>query len=114
MAPIKPKAPRKGTEGDYPPLPAWIEAPGGKVTISTQKDIRHDDDKVACWGMWDESDRTIKIDESVKGRLQWGVFYHEATHVALSDSGLNNILQPEIIEAICDAVSTQRMRERFG
>jgi hypothetical protein len=34
--------------------------------------------------------------------------------VALDDSGLSNGMEAAIVEAICDAIASARMRERFG
>ena len=45
---------------------------------------------------------------------RWRTFYHELTHVAVIDSGLANNLRDKIHEALCDAMATARMRERFG
>jgi hypothetical protein len=45
---------------------------------------------------------------------QWRTLFHELTHVALDDSGLSNGMNDELVEAVCDAVATQRVREMFG
>jgi hypothetical protein len=34
--------------------------------------------------------------------------------VALDDAGLSNGMNYELVEAVCDAIASARMRERFG
>jgi Zn-dependent peptidase ImmA (M78 family) len=97
----------------YPPLPKEVEGPGGTVTvICTKAGIKHEN--AECWGLYDSEARTITIDMRAKPRQRWLTFYHELVHVALIDAGLNNGIPDQLHEAICDAVATARMRERFG
>lgn len=96
----------------YPPLPKSVQAPGGLIKVITTKDnIKHEN--AECWGLYDPEMRTITIDMKAAPRQRWLTFFHELTHVALIDSGLNNGMSDALHEAICDAVATQRMRERF-
>ena len=67
-----------------------------------------------AWGLWDAENRIIWIAARIPLELQWRVFYHELMHVALSDSGLENVLPEDGVEALCDAVSSARMVERMG
>jgi Zn-dependent peptidase ImmA (M78 family) len=83
------------------------------VSIGLVEKLKHPDG-TECWGIWDDSTRTILLDKSANRRHQWRVLYHELAHVALSDAGLDNGIGDELVEAICDAVATARMRERFG
>ena len=101
------------TRKTFPPLPKAISAPGGDVAVVLVDKLKHPDG-TECWGIWDDSTRTISLDKSANRRHQWRVLYHELAHVALGDAGLDNGIGDELVEAICDAVATQRMRERFG
>lgn len=96
-----------------PALPKRLTAPGGDVAIVLVDKLKNDDG-TECWGLWDDSTRTISLDRSANRRHQWKVLYHEQCHVALGDAGLDNGIHDELLEAICDAVATARMRERFG
>jgi hypothetical protein len=96
----------------YPALPRELEGPAGTISIIKKTPIVCEG--VACWGLWDEATRTISIDPTAPPRHQWKVLFHEMAHVALDDSGLSNGLSDELVEALCDAVSVARMRERFG
>lgn len=98
---------------NFPPLPKIVTAPGGDVTIVLSPKIKHPDGD-ECWGMWDESIRTITLDKTATKRHQWRVLFHELTHVALDDAGLSNGMPYELVEAVCDAIASARMRERFG
>ena len=97
----------------YPLLPKTIMGPGGRVKVLMQKKVTHEDN-TDCWGIWDEGTRTVKVATHALPRQQWHTFYHEVTHIAMTDSGLDDVLSNEVHEAICNAVATQRMRERFG
>ncbi len=97
----------------FPPLPKVIAAPGGDVTVTLVKQLRHPDG-TECWGLWDDAARTITIDRTGGRRHQWKVLFHELAHVALGDAGIDNGLDDRLAETICDAIATARMRERFG
>jgi hypothetical protein len=47
-------------------------------------------------------------------RQQCHTLFHEFTHLCLAESWLTNGIGHELEEAICDAISTGLMRERFG
>jgi hypothetical protein len=97
----------------YPALPKRLDAPGGAVTIvRVVGDLTAQG--VACWGTWEPHTRTIEVSKGAPMAHQWKVLFHELAHVALDDSGLSNGLTDEMQEALCDAVATARMRERFG
>lgn len=95
----------------YPPLPKSVMAPGGEVTVWLVDKAGTNGD---AWGTWQEATRTVEIEKSAQPRHRWRVFYHEMTHVALDDAGLSNGMPEELVEAICDAMASARMRERFG
>lgn len=96
----------------YPKLPETVFASGGDVIIVLKPRIKHGTEEL--WGSWEESTRVVEIDSTASPRHQWRTFYHELTHVALTDSGADELLTDGTTEMICDAISTARMRERFG
>lgn len=94
----------------YPKLPHSVMTMLGPVPVRLVKDWKDE----SAWGMWHRDRRTIEIDARQTPELQWSTFFHEVTHCALDDSGLANILTEPQQEALCDAMATARMRERFG
>lgn len=101
----------------WPKIPASVRAPGGRIPVTFKPGLRHPDGK-ECLGLWHENERELELDVAMAPKDAWRVYFHELTHVALTESGLANVLLPVIndegIDAICDAVATQRMAERFG
>lgn len=96
----------------FPKLPARLMAPGGEVLVRIKRQPKVD--KQDVWGSWDESTRVIEIDGTAPPAHQWHTLYHELTHVALADAGADELMTEDLVEMLCDAVSTARMRERFG
>lgn len=100
----------------YPPLPKIVRCMGGDVPVAQvgRKKIQEWADKgEELFGYYHEKDRYICILKSMPAEQRWRVFYHEWVHVVLEDSGLANGLAPELEEALCDAIASARMRERF-
>lgn len=98
-----------------PRIPKKIMGAGGPITIQfrkpkMQEGIPKTEDS---WATWDDSTRIIEVDSGASAVHQWRVFFHEVTHAMLADSGLENIFDDKVVEAICDANATARMRERF-
>ncbi len=99
----------------YPPLPKSFGAPLSSVRVVVGKfPAPTENDEDGDYGVWSELTREIKINAAHPLWQQWQSYFHEATHVALSDSGIDELLTTEMLEAVCDAVATQRFRERFG
>ncbi len=98
----------------YPPLPREVQAGGGAVTVETVTPPLRAEDGTVCNGLYDSERRHIRVDGDLPRAHQWRVFFHEMVHVALLDPGLDNGISEPLHEAICDALSTARMRERFG
>ena len=95
---------------ELPLLPEHFDAPLGRVDVV----VRHfDGPDHGDYGQWLESARTIELNESMSEQQQWIALFHEQTHVALSDSGVDEVLTEEMVEAICDAIATARFREQF-
>lgn len=98
----------------YPPIPRLLEAPGGAVTVVLKPAGKVGTGGAECWGTWEPHTRTVELDKSAPPAHQWRVLFHELAHVALDDAGLSNGMNDELVEAVCDAIASQRMRERFG
>ena len=96
----------------YPKLPVRFDALAGEVRLRLRPRTKADGRD--AWGSWDENTRVIEIDATALPRHQWQTLYHELAHAALTDSGVEEILTDQVVEAICDCVATARMRERFG
>jgi len=97
----------------WPPLPRRMQGVGGPVVVKRRKGLLTEDRREA-WGLWDAEHRTIWIAPGLPREMQWRVLYHELMHVALSDSGLENVLPADGVEALCDAVASARIVERLG
>ena len=97
----------------WPPLPRRMQGVGGPVVVKRRKALLTEDGREA-WGLWDAEHRTIWIAPRLPLQMQWRVFYHELMHVALSDSGLENVWPADGVEALCDAVASARIVERLG
>lgn len=104
----------------FPKLPATVEGSGGPIRVRLVKspqdydDDDHDPKKAKCWGTYSACVRLIEIARDTDPRFQWHTFYHEWTHSALMDSGASSRLGKRKEEALCEAIATARMRERFG
>jgi len=97
----------------WPVLPRRVQCVGGPVVVKRRKGLLTEDGREA-WGLWDAEHRTIWIAPRLRREMQWRVFYHETMHVCLSDSGLENVLPVDGVEALCDAVASARIVERLG
>ena len=101
----------------FPPIPKVVRCPGGDVPVSVvpKKEMQKWADKgEELLGYYNEKDRYIWVLREMPPEQRWRVFYHEWSHVLLEDSGITNGLNHEMEEALCDAISAARMRERWG
>jgi Zn-dependent peptidase ImmA (M78 family) len=101
----------------YPPIPESIDAPSGRIQIVMSDDLDGKNpkpDDVDTMGQYDYLTRIISLRRKMTRRQQWFTLFHELTHLWLHESGLTNGLNHQLEEAICDAVGTGMMRERFG
>ena len=97
---------------DYPKLPRTVMGAAGPITVVHQAKVTYRGEE--CWGLWDDATRTITICSGATLSHQWRILFHEETHAALSDSGVDCVLGVKTVELICVAMSTARTRERFG
>lgn len=84
-----------------PRVPKALWSSLGPLPVVVTSNIPED-----AMGMFTYRPRTITLDKTNGPAAMWGTFWHEATHVALWDSGIHNGLTHELEEAICDAVGT--------
>lgn len=56
------------------------------------------------FGRFMPAERRIEVAQDATPAMLWSTFWHEATHVALFDSGANNVLTEQQIEVVCDAL----------
>lgn len=107
--------PKKPAPKRYPPLPKWVQGAGGVIDVAVVEkvDATGDDDHDVL-GVFNPTIRRIEVLKGLRGDQRWLVFFHELTHAALWDSGASNAMSEQVQEIVCDAVATQRLRERFG
>lgn len=55
-------------------------------------------------GLYKYVERRIEIEPKMAPEARWSTLWHEAVHVALNDSGVQNVLTKDQAEAVCDAV----------
>lgn len=96
----------------FPPIPKEVHAPGGLIAVRKVPQISISGQE--CWGIWEDHERRISLDQTASAQHLWKVYFHELTHAWLDDSGISNGISDELNEAICDAIAAGRMRERFG
>ena len=97
----------------YPPIPTLIRGAGGAITVRRVKRPRGSNGE-DCWATWDDARRAIRLDRDAPLEHQWRVLFHELTHSALHDAGIENLLDDAGVEAICDAMASSRMAEFRG
>lgn len=98
---------------EYPALPKRIRGAAGSIAVRLLKRVRGDEGD-ACWGTWDQSTRTIRIEKGVPRQHQFRTLYHELAHATLDDAGIGYLLTNEGTEAICEAFASSRMQELRG
>ena len=96
-----------------PAFPVEVMGLGGPITVEIADKLT-DEDGGHCWGLWMAPQRLVKIERHTSRDHMWATLYHELIHAALDDSGLSNMLTEPQQEALCDALATARIRERFG
>lgn len=84
-----------------PRIPKALWSAVGALPVILKNTLVSTDD---AYGMFYSDSRTIAIDSSVSKATQLATFWHEATHVALWDSGVEQSLTDPQLEAVCDAM----------
>lgn len=62
--------------------------------------------RLEAMGYFSHLKRTVDVLDSLPLEQKWQTFWHEVLHVALWDSGANNVLESRAQELVCDAVGT--------
>lgn len=97
----------------WPPIPAVVQGMGGPITVRVIPNPK-DEDGNELWGSWEQSTRVIEIDAAAPIEFRWHTLGHELCHAALGDSGLVNVIEEKLVEALCDAFGTARVQEMRG
>jgi hypothetical protein len=92
------------------PFPTSMETIAGRVEVRLVPNLYADSTKV--WGVWWWGKRLIEIEANAPTWIRWHTLHHELCHVSLDASGLANVTPDKMQEAICDAMASNRMRER--
>ena len=93
----------------WPPLPRSVMGLGGPIAIVRSRRIVEVGDE--CWGLWDREKRRISILASIPREHQWRTYFHELGHAALTDSGVEELVDDKVHEALVVAIASARMQE---
>lgn len=94
----------------WPALPTVVQGAGGPIRVRMVKRATGNDGE-ACWGTWEPSSRTIRLERGASLEHRHRVLFHELTHAAIDDAGLCHLLTAEAQETLCDCISSARMAE---
>lgn len=83
--------------------PKHLTIGGQKIKVLVKKDLKADDGGVA-YGLYCYGDRTIELNAENDQSQQLPTLLHEAVHAALKISGVGELLDPKLEEAICVAI----------
>lgn len=86
-------------------LPAKVYSQLGPVPVLLDDKI-HADKKEPAFGLFSGRERSIRVDSGSSPENQLATLMHEVVHLALFDSGSNNVLTNAQAEVVCDAVGT--------
>lgn len=93
----------------WPPLPRRLKGAGGPITVRLVKRVRVEGE--SCWGSWEPSTRTVRLEKGAPIEHQWRTLHHEWMHAVLHDSGIQELLSEEGQEALCQAIACARIAE---
>lgn len=71
------------------------------VSLSDERAARED-----LYGVFMPGERRIEIASGMTRDVEWATYWHEVSHVILTDAGANNSLTEQQQEVVCDAVGT--------
>lgn len=94
-----------------PPIPKSVPSLLGPVAVSIVADIPSPEPDRTRFGEWSYIERRIRIKRDIPLIVQWATLYHEIMHMWLEDTGVNNGMDAELVERICDAAGTNRANE---
>ena len=101
---------------DYGVLPDSLFLPAGVVRVLLVDSIGTPEPNRMILGRFNALTRTVYISKQIESPQQrLKTLHHEVCHIVLIDSGIQNILytvlDPQMIETLCDALATARMAE---
>jgi len=76
-------AAKKRLEKELPPIPDSVPSAKGRVEVRLVKDLE------SCSGLYDPIERVILVESNLTLVDKWCVVFHEAVHMAISDSDLS-------------------------
>jgi hypothetical protein len=85
-----------------PPLPKNMFSILGLLPVGVLDSRQAEEHQM--FGLFMPDNRIVAIADAMTDEMKWVTFWHEATHVALCDSGVAHTLTKEQTEAVCDAV----------
>jgi len=99
----------------WPPIPKVLDGLAGpiKVKIRRVESFKASDGDL-CWGLYRIAEREIHLASKIPPALRWHTLIHEWSHAWLIDSGIQNLLVGEDMDAkvelICDSAATAATR----
>lgn len=102
-------------EPELPPIPSQVVSQLGPVPVVVVDSLQNGNGQSALGG-FHTIRRTIYIRRDVleNPRLAWLVLLHEQVHVFLFDSGIANLIPPDVAQAIADASAAYRVQEMLA
>ncbi len=94
----------------WPKLPRIIQGAGGPIRVVFARVVKSEDGKPA-WGTWEGATRMVRIVQNQPRHHQWRILFHELTHAAIEDAGLDELFSEEGNEALCKALASARVSE---
>lgn len=91
-----------------PPIPTTVPSVLAPIPVTRVRDLR-DKNGAACFGIWRNDVRDVRLEAEMHGVTAWHTYWHEWTHVILWDAGVK--LREADAERVCDALATARVRE---
>jgi hypothetical protein len=91
----------------YPKLPRWVYSHLGVVPVeTTDLNPDRDTDEYVLMGQYLLETRKIQLDKGLSEEQSWQTFFHELVHLIIADSGLDELLKPNVEDALCDTIGT--------
>lgn len=87
-----------------PKLPTEAFSLIGPVPIVPLVIAKPEDNEL--YGRFAPGERVIEIAQEMTRDVEWVTYWHEVSHVILTDAGANNSLTEHQQEVVCDAVGT--------
>lgn len=88
-------------------IPTKVYSQLGAVSVRMQPGMIEDkNENDAAFGKWNAVAREIVIDPTAADATQLITLFHEMVHVALWESGADNVIEERIAEVVCDAVGS--------